>query len=111
MLAALDGGEPTQEALSTFLERREAAVKRIRRLDKAVADTRSSDPAAEIVAASALRRSLERAASCDASLREALAEWHARLARAIGGLVRGRRSLRAYRGGTPLPAPRLRETG
>jgi len=111
MLLVLAQEEPIPEDLTPFLERRESAVRRIKRLDKSVATTESSDPAAEIVAGAALRRTLERASRRDASLREALAAWHTQFTRTLGGIVRGRRSLRAYRGGTPAPVALVRQTG
>ena len=105
LLELLEGEAPDADALAPFMDRREAAVGRIRRLDKSVEATPSTDQAAEIVAAAALRRSLEEAASRDGALRDALADWRRKLAEGLGVLAKGRRSLRAYRGDTGTPAP------
>ncbi len=105
MLTALAREEPPADELAALLDRREAAVGRIRRLDKTVEVTPSSDQAAEIVAAAALRRALEKAAQRDETLRDGLAEWRRRLAEGLGALAKGRRSLRAYGGGDHTPAP------
>ena len=104
MLEALGGETPDAEALAPLMDRREAAIGRIRRLDETVRATPSTDQAAENESEAALRHALEEAVERDSALRDALAEWRRQLAEGLGAMAKGRRSLRAY-GDSSTPEP------
>ncbi len=87
---------PPTEEIGLLLERRDAVVQELKKLDKSLAEAEAGDPAAEIVAEGALRRTLQAAARVDAALGTSLAAWKSRVSAAIGELAHGRKTLRGY---------------
>lgn len=90
------GDPPPTEDIGPLLDRRDAVVQELKRLDKSLTEAEPGDPAAEIVANGALRRTLEAAARIDAAVVTSLAAWRSRVAEAIGVLAHGRKTLRGY---------------
>ena len=87
---------PATDEIAPLLDRRDAVVQELKRLDKSLTDAEPGDRAAEIVAGEALRRTLEAAARVDSAVGTSLTAWKSRLADAVGELAHGRKTLRGY---------------
>lgn len=87
---------PPTDEIAPLLNRRDAVVQELKKLDKSLTEAEPGDPAAEIVAEGALRRTLQAAARVDAAVGISLAAWKSRMADAIGELAHGRKTLRGY---------------
>lgn len=91
---------PPTEDLAPLLTRRDLALADIRRLDARLSDCLPSDPAAELVADSALRRALEASADQDQVLSDVFVTWRESIAGALSDIASGRKALKGYRSTT-----------
>jgi len=87
---------PEPEDVDPLAARREQIQRRIQRLDGILSSLESTDPAAEVLASTALARALKRAVEQDELILEAMGRWHGQLADALTRLQQGKKSLAAY---------------